>query len=173
MTVTLERPVSAHARAVVRRATEADHDHLATLLARTSAASLARRFLTGMSGRPSPGLVSYLLLADRPGGAYLAFDGPDAVGHAMWVPLRPASAGGPDTAEIALLVRDDHHRRGIASGLLDAVGVDLRAAGIAWVQATTSTENRVANALVQRRRPGVRPTRDGADLTYLMPVWPT
>ena len=34
----------------------------------------------------------------------------------------------------------------------------------------TSADNRVVTAMVRRRRPRARPTRDGADLTYLFPV---
>lgn len=167
MVLTLDRPAPAHARATVRLATAADRGRLTTLLERTSPESLARRFLTGMAGPPPASLVTYLLLADRPGGAYLACFGDEVIGHGMWVPVRPADVGGRRAAEIALLVRDDHQGRGVANALLDALADGMREAGVEWVQATVTASNRVVNGMIRRRRPGVRPDRDGADLTYL------
>lgn len=162
---------SAPAGPAVRRATSADREAVVRLLVESSPDTLHARFLTGLGGVPPAGLVDRLLARDAMSRSVLALVGGDVVGHGMC-----ADAGlraGRRCVEVALLVRDDHQRRGVGAALLRAVADEARAMDAAWVQVTTGADNRVVTAMLASRAPGVRPRRDGATWTYLVPVQET
>lgn len=56
----------------------------------------------------------------------------------------------PQSAELAFAVADDYQHVGVGSVLAELLAADARAAGIRYVSAYVSTENRAAVALVRR-----------------------
>ncbi|WP_345463431.1 GNAT family N-acetyltransferase [Nocardioides marinquilinus] len=140
---------------------------LADLLARSSSESRASRFLTGTSRTPGPRFVRRLL--DVPGGgALLARVGGEAVGHAMWAPVPGRETDEGPAVEVALLVRDDHHRRGVGARLLDELGAWLLEVGVLRVRVTTLASNAGVLALVRRDAPDASIVRDGPELTFTL-----
>ena len=157
--------------ATVRPVTPADREAVIRLLGESSPDALHARFLTGLGGTPPAGLVDRLLARDPVSRSVLALVGADVVGHGMC-----ADAGlraGRPCVEVALLVRDDHQRRGVGAALLRALADEARAMAAASVQVTTGADNRVVTAMMASRAPGLRPQCDGTTLTYLVPVHPT
>ncbi len=91
--------------------------------------------------------------------ASLADVGPDrhalvAYAHGDPEPIAIArlvrDADEPATAELAAAVADDYQHLGVGSVLADLLAADARAAGIRFVSASVSAENRAALALVKR-----------------------
>ncbi len=152
----------------VRRAVAADRDDLVQFVAELSPSSSHHRFLTGLGGRVPKALVEHLLSGGRGGGALVAVVSGRLVGHALW-----ARSNGPEepVAEIAMVVADAHQRQGVGSLLLDALLAEMRYDGIERVQVVTGAENRPVQAMLNKNRPGVKPSdRDGAVFTYELPV---
>ena len=79
---------------------------------------------------------------------------------------------GPSTVEIAVLVRDDHQRRGVGTALVTALREEAAAMGAVSVELTTGADNRAVVAMVSARAPGLRARRDGTTLVYRLPLPP-
>ncbi len=159
------RLIASVAEPCVRAATGADAHLLAELLARLSPASAYSRFLTGLSGSPSQRLLTALLPERPAGGALLAFLGEELVGHGLWVRLSDAAG-----AEIAIVVADRHHRRGIGTTLAAAVMDDLARYGVEQVEVFSSTTNRAVARMVARATPDAHREIDGPTTTYSFPA---
>jgi GNAT superfamily N-acetyltransferase len=159
------RPLTAVAEPLIRAAGPGDQALLGDFLAGLSPASTYARFLTGLSGVPSPKVLS-ALLPERPrGGALLGFLGGELVGHALWVRLSD-----PSVAEIAVVVGDRHQRRGIGTTLAAAVAEDLVAHGVSDVEVFSVSDNRAVARMVARAAPDARRELDGPMSTSTFPA---
>jgi GNAT superfamily N-acetyltransferase len=104
--------------AVIRRASRADVAGVRGLHLGCGTETLRDRYLGGPPGLSDADLAG---LVDPPGGcALIACAGADVIGLAQVF-------GGPPVAEIAVLVRDDHQRRGLGT-MLARRAVDAAAA---------------------------------------------
>ena len=139
---------------------------VARLWEQLSPESRYARFCAGYSTPPSSLLG---LLADVGGDrrAWLAFDDGDVVGLAHCVPI-----AGSVSRDVALVVADAHHRRGVGSRLVAAVLEHTKAAGVTELEADVLPGNRAARALLLQRWPSVVPVARGGLLHYLLPVTP-
>ena len=144
-----------------RAATPADAPALAALLAGLSPDSAYLRFQTAIGPAPSPALVRGLLPDGVRGTALLGFCGDDLVAHGLWVRLGPTR-----TAEIALVVADEHQRGGLGSALASALLDDLAAHGIERVEVYAGAGNRAVARMMARAAPDAHRERDGATVSY-------
>lgn len=92
--------------------------------------------------------VGLALVAVHEGGP----DAPEVVGLGRLTRTQPA-----DTAEIALLVRDDWQGRGLGGGLMQQLLADARAVGVRRVYGDMLADNDAMQALVRRAGFTVRP----------------
>ena len=157
----VRRPLAAVAEPSISVAGPGDAEVLSAFLTRLSPASFHQRFLTGPSPTPSRRLLAALLPEPPKGRALLAWLDGELVGHALWVRLgeRPA-------AEIALVVSDQHQRRGIGTALALAVTADLVAHGVEDIEVFSSSGNRAVARMVTRAAPDARRELDGPTTTY-------
>jgi RimJ/RimL family protein N-acetyltransferase len=94
------------------------------------------RYLTEVNGRDHVALV-----AEYPG---------DPVRRLIAVARFVRLADDPTTAEVAIVVADDWHRRGVGSELAEQLAVEARHAGIARFTATIDSQNVAAQRLMRR-----------------------
>lgn len=151
-----------------RAATAADAPALADLLAGLSPDSAYLRFQSSIGPAPSPGLVRALLPDGVRGTALLGFAGDDLVAHGVWVRVGPTR-----TAEIALVVADDHQQDGIGSALATALLDDLATRGIEQVEVYAGAGNRAVARMMARSAPDAVRERDGATVSYSFAVDPS
>lgn len=149
----------------IRAASAGDTAALTRFLEALSPEALQRRFLTGMGLIP-PRLVAHLASGGDEGGALLAEVDAVVVGHALWAPV--AGQARP-TAELALVVADDHRRRGLGTALAVAVLVELDRRGFDLARAVSGADNRPVLRMV-RHAPGAATERDGVVCTTDFPV---
>jgi GNAT superfamily N-acetyltransferase len=147
----------------IRPATRRDRPALTALLCGLSEESAYQRFQTAIGAHPSRAVVEALLPDGVRGVALLGFVGGTLVAHGMWVRVGPA-------AEIALLVADDHQRRGLGTELADALLADLAARGIKQVEVFTGAGNRAVPRMLARQAPGAERILDGASVSYTFPL---
>jgi GNAT superfamily N-acetyltransferase len=159
------QPLVSVAEPCLRAATSADRAQLLDFLARLSPTSSYQRFLTGTSRTPSDRVVAALLPQRPAGGARLAFLDGELVGHGLWARLRD-----PAAAEIAIVVSDEHQRRGIGTALVRAVTEDLVAEGVTDIEVFSSTGNRAVARMVARTAPDARRQLDGSTMTWSFPA---
>ena len=148
----------------------ADRDALADGFARLSARSRYRRFL-GPKHTLTARELTYLTEVDHvTHEAVVAFD--EAGDRMVGVARYAAWPGSDDTADLAVTVADDWHRRGLGSALTASVVGCARANGIRRLTGTILWENAAAAALL--RRLGFRPvgSSDGA-LEFSLDLAPT
>jgi L-amino acid N-acyltransferase YncA len=111
-----------------------------------SARSRAFRYLTAMPRLPGP-LVRALSAVDGSVSvAWLATMDDHAVGIARYARM----TDDPCTAEVALEVVDEQHRRGIGSALLDTITTVAADNGIRRIRATVHPENKASLRLMSR-----------------------
>ena len=144
-----------------RAGSRSDTAALRRLLAGLSPESAYSRFLTGIGAEPSAAILDALLPDGVRGGSVLAWDGDEPVGHGVWVRIGPSRS-----AELALLVADDHQRQGIGGALAERLLVEARAAGIEQIEVFTAAGNRGVARLVARNAPHAERERDGATVSY-------
>ena len=159
------QPLASVAEPSLRAATPADRAQLVGFLAGLSPTSSYQRFLTGLSGTPSDRVIGALLPQRPAGGAWLAFLDGALVGHGLWARLPDASA-----AEIAIVVSDEHQRRGIGTALVRAVTEELIAEGVADIEVFSTTGNRAVARMVARAAPDARRQLDGSTMTWSFPA---
>jgi GNAT superfamily N-acetyltransferase len=80
----------------------------------------------------------------------------DGLGTARYV----RSTADPTEAEFAVTVVDDHHRRGLATAMLDVLSDHARRNGIERFTAVMLAENRPIQELIRQRGGSVVPTDD-------------
>ena len=150
-------------RLLIRPATRRDRPALIAMLCALSPESAYQRFQTPLGAHPTRTVIDGLLPEPARGVALLGFLDGALVAHGMWVRVGPA-------AEIALLVADDHQRRGVGTALADALLADLAARGIAQVEVFTGADNHAVPRMVARQAPGSERTLDGATASYTFAV---
>jgi RimJ/RimL family protein N-acetyltransferase len=134
--------------AVVRPIEPGDGDRLREIWAGMSELSRRRRFLAPSDGDVSDEDMRYLVEVDhRRHEALLALD-PDGRGIAVARYVR--SPDDPATAEVAVVVADDWHRRGLATALLDRLTARARENGIERYSAIVSEDNDVVIGALDR-----------------------
>jgi RimJ/RimL family protein N-acetyltransferase len=94
------------------------------------------RYLTEVDGRDHVALV-----AEYPG---------EPVRRLIAVGRFVRSADDPDVAEVAIVVADDWHRRGVGSQVADVLAEEARRHGIGHFTATMASANVAAQKLMQR-----------------------
>lgn len=157
--VVLDRPDGA--AIVLRKGVPADAEAVAGLHDRCSAATLFRRYHTGM--RTVPRRWLHRLLVPPRGTSVLAVFGREVIGLAQLIP----SEGG---AEISLLVEDAWQRQGIGTALLARLAALAAAAGIAELRADRLPGDETLNRTAARA--GLRtdhPTDDPTRLRMVLP----
>ncbi|MGK5678478.1 GNAT family N-acetyltransferase [Actinoplanes sp. URMC 104] len=148
------------AELVVRAATMDDLEGVRGLHARSSAATLQRRYLAG--GVPGDARLARLLEPAAAGRTLLALAGDRVVAMATLL------AEG-DLGEIAMLVEDDWQRRGIGTALLRRVLALAEQSGFAALTAHTAADN-VAMLRTLRRLGAGEADRDGTMASVTLPI---
>jgi GNAT superfamily N-acetyltransferase len=138
-----------------------DLDAVRGLHARSSAAALARRYLSGVT-TPSDARLRRML-APAGGLTLVAIDSDDRV-----VAMASLLADG-DLGELGVLVQDDWQRRGIGTALLRRLLAYAERSGFAAVVAHTGADN-VAMLRTLRRLGTGSADRDGSLLSVTLPV---
>lgn len=147
--------------AVFRRGSDRDRAALRTLLAGLSPASSYSRFQTALGPEPPGRVVDAMLPHGARGGAVLAWDGADLVGHGEWVRLGPSRV-----AEIALVVADSHQGRGLGTALAEQVIAVAGARGIERIEMFTAAGNTAIARMVAHLGSDVEKRREGPAVTY-------
>lgn len=137
-----------------------DLDHLREIWAGLSADSRRRRFLSSSSvANVTDAELQYLVDVDhRRHEAIIALD-PEGRGLGVARYVRPP--GDRESAEVAVVVVDEWHNRGLGTALLDRLTDSARANGIARYTAVVSEDNDVVLRALERA--GAAPTNDGED----------
>jgi GNAT superfamily N-acetyltransferase len=125
-----------------------DKELLAAGFRRLSPDSRYRRFFSS-SGQLAPQVLAYLTEIDYDrhfawGARDLDLPGEPGVGVARYVRRRDD----PATAEVAVAVVDDHHRRGIGTILLTVLGATAREQGVERLVAPVLSDNAPVQALL-------------------------
>jgi GNAT superfamily N-acetyltransferase len=108
-----------------------------------------------------------LLLGTRlPGRAFVAYQGDEIVGHALWSPWRNR----PFAADLGLVVTDAWQRCGIGSRLVDMTIADALSSGVDRLEFSVLAENRATNRLVQRCWPNPLRVVSAGVVDYEIPL---
>jgi GNAT superfamily N-acetyltransferase len=170
----------------IRPYESADGELVEAMSARLSKQSLYERFFAGTPTLP-PRYLAALARTDHydrevllavtgtartgtavTGGAVTgtASGGDEVVGIAEYVRAKDE----PGRADLAVLVADDWHRRGIGRGLVTVLAGLAAGRGIVCFGADALTNNRAALAAIAGLWPGARAERDGATASFTLPV---
>ena len=112
------------------------------------------RYLTEVNGRDHVALV-----AENPGGPARRL-----IAVARFVRL----ADDPTAAEVAIVVADDWHRRGVGTELAEQLATEARRSGIRRFTATMSSDNVAAHRLMQRMTTHLERHEAGHGVTELV-----
>jgi RimJ/RimL family protein N-acetyltransferase len=126
---------------VIRPIEPSDREHLREIWDGLSELSRRRRFLAPSAGPVSDEDLRYLVEVD--GRRHVALLALDRDGRAVGVARYVRAPGDPESAEVAVAVVDDWHRRGVATALLDELTERARENGIAHYTAIVSEDNDV------------------------------
>jgi hypothetical protein len=139
----------------LRRAQPDDIEPFTAFVAGLSPTSSYRRFFTGVSRLPTA-QGRRLLRSDPNGGAWLAWEADEVVGHGFWARV------GPATAELALVVGDRAQGLGLGRELTSASLRDAMAAGVRRLELVVQRDNPLVLDMIARRWPHRRASvRDG------------
>lgn len=111
-----------------------------------SADARALRYLTGLPELPRQMLK---VLSDADGDRHVAWMA-SVSGRPVGIARTVRLPGCPTSAELAVEVVDDHHGRGIATALTDAVTTVAAARGVRRIQGTMAPANRAPRWLLER-----------------------
>jgi ribosomal protein S18 acetylase RimI-like enzyme len=131
--------------AVITSAGPSTRDAMRTFLLGLSLQSAYRRFFTGL-GRVPDRLVTALTSADDRRSNFVAEAGGVVIGHVMWSFSTPAR----DAVDVAVVVADEHRRRGLGSALIRYAVEAAASAGARRVEFTVLPDNEPAIAMVRR-----------------------
>jgi RimJ/RimL family protein N-acetyltransferase len=147
-------------KVVMRQIEPDDFDKLREIWDGLSADSRRRRFLVSSNAADvDDAELQYLVDVDhRRHEAILAFD-PD--GRALGVARYVRTPGDRESAEVAVVVVDDWHNRGLGTALLDRLTDRARENGIKRYTAIVSQDNDVVLQALERA--GAKRTNDGED----------
>jgi RimJ/RimL family protein N-acetyltransferase len=151
---------------VVRPIVREDAEEIAAGFLQLSAESRFRRFAAG-TPRLSRSHLDYLTTVDHHDHEALVALVPgrtDIIGVARFVRSRTQ----PDSAEIAVTVADEWHRRGLGTSLLERLADRARAEGITRITAEIVSDNRGMQALFRH----LGPTSTGADGSVVADITP-
>lgn len=148
------------ARVSIRPIRPEDEPQMAVFHAGLSARSVYQRYfhVTSLEQRVTHARLALTCRVDPAVGLALVAvheggpDAPEVVGLGRLTRTQPA-----DTAEIALLVRDDWQGRGLGGGLMQQLLADARAVGVRRVYGDMLADNDAMQALVRRAGFTVRP----------------
>lgn len=146
----------------IRRYQIRDRPVVAAMSEALSAGSLYQRFFTGCARLPTAFLDRLDRGSDDGSIGMIAVLDAAVVGVGELIVTGPLNA----RAELGLLVRDSHHRRGIGLRLTDSLIEHARARGIAVVTAEVLTQNRAVRSLVRARYPAASATMTGSTVHY-------
>jgi GNAT superfamily N-acetyltransferase len=149
----------------VRAATADDREPLRRFLTGLSPLCRYQRFFTGAACHRDRDL-DVLLCAGGTGGAVVAVDRGEVVGHAMWAPTTAA----PGVADVGVVVGDRHRRRGLGTRLLLAVVADAQRAGLHTLEALVLPDNLVMHGMVRDLAPQAAAERDDDLVRYRIPL---
>jgi RimJ/RimL family protein N-acetyltransferase len=145
-----------------------DKQRLVEGLERLSQESRYRRFMTAVARIPPRQLAYFTEIdyVDHHAIGALALDEPGEPGIGVARCVRLAEA--PHCAEVAVVIVDDYHGRGLGTLLLRAVAAVALEHGIREFQAEILGDNRAARALVTRL--GARIERSGNPILFSMDI---
>lgn len=185
MTLLDERPTTGEAapraRVRIRPYESADGELVRAMSARLSSGSLYQRFFAGTPALP-PKFLDALAKTDHHDREVLLALGPGPPGSGTW---RGDASGGdvvigiaeyvrdarvPDRADLAVLVADAWHRRGVGRRLVTELAARAGRNGIAHFGADVLVTNRSALAAIAGLWPAARGARDGTTAGFTLPV---
>jgi RimJ/RimL family protein N-acetyltransferase len=147
----------------IRPVVPSDRDDLRRGFLGLSPESRNFRFLN-VGAMPTDDLLTYLTSVDQKDHVAIGatLESPDlkterGIGIARFVRL----SGAPDTAEAAITVADDMHRRGVATALLHELIRSARVHGIRTVRAEVHEGNQTMRAILERAGASAVETADG------------
>ncbi len=150
---------------LVRALQPSDGRLLVDAFARLSETSRRRRFLTGKTALTAADLRRLTDVDHRDREALVAVEPHN--GRAVGIARFARQTDDPLSAEVAVTVVDDWHRRGVATSLLAQLVARAREVGIYSFTALVSAENHATIGLLSPLRPGVEVTRlDGEVIEY-------
>ncbi|HEU5157243.1 MAG TPA: GNAT family N-acetyltransferase [Streptosporangiaceae bacterium] len=180
MTLLEERPTAADGQGTapwvrIRPYESADGELIEAMSARLSTHSLYQRFFTGTPRLPRMYLAALAKTDHHDREALLAVGGEAVCGEALGgsvigIAEYARDPAAPMRADLAVLVADDWHRRGIGRRLVTALAALAGSRGISDFRADTLTTNRPALAAIATLWPAVRADRDGATARFTLPV---
>jgi RimJ/RimL family protein N-acetyltransferase len=151
--------------ALVRPIEPADGDRLREVWDAMSELSRRRRFLAPTAGEVSDEDLRYLVEVDhRRHEALLALD---RDGRGIAVARYVRSPDDATSAEVAVVVADDWHRRGLATALLDRLSTTARENGIERYSAIVSEDNEVVLGALDRAG-AVRTGGDDGEIEFAL-----
>lgn len=150
----------------IRAATQDDEPAVREFLAGLSEETLRLRYHSGVPVIRS-WMVDSVVLADHVlHEALIALHDGRIVGIAEWGRYEPTD----ETADMAIVVRDDCRRHGIARALLRRLARNARAHGVDTFGSTILSTNRPSLALVHNVAPEKTVTFDGATVDVKIPL---
>lgn len=128
--------------------------------------SMAQRFFVGTPRIPAALLRQLRSVDHVRQEAVLALAGGCAVGLAQYVCPSDSNC----TAEVAVMVIDSWHRRGIGRRLMHELSALAATSGIVRFEASVLGDNLAARRLLASTWPTGRETTDGTELQYVLPL---
>ena len=151
---------------LVREANPEDAEGLRGMFARCSRETIYLRFHLPAPTVPE-GTIRLLLTAAERGGALVAVDGGEIVGHAMY------AREGEDyrkEAEAAVVVEDGRRSGGLGALLLLRIAEEARGSGVETLTCTTLGDNYRLLRLVRRVFPAARTSYAGGTCSIRVPL---
>jgi RimJ/RimL family protein N-acetyltransferase len=158
----------------IRPVVESDREELHRAFVALSPESRYLRFLHG-GVEPTEEMLTYLTNVDQQDHVALAatmtssdLKSERGIGIARFIRLEDA----PDTAEAAVTVVDDMHRRGVGTALLRELLRAAHARGIRSIRANVLADNTTIRSILDRARASVVPNSECGDgtLSYDLPI---
>lgn len=151
---------------LVRGAHPEDADGLRRMFARCSRETIYLRFHLPAPSLPESLIGLLVKAAERGGGALVAVDGGEIVGHAMY-----ARDGEDDReAEAAVVVEDGGRSRGLGELLLLEIAEEARRSGVETLTCATLGDNYRLLRLVRRIFPSARTSYAGGACSIRVPL---
>jgi GNAT superfamily N-acetyltransferase len=150
---------------LIREAAREDADRLRAMFARCSADTIHSRFHLPYATVPEPLIELLIGPTGRNGRAFVAVNGDEVVGHAMYT-----REDDDRTAEVAVVVEDEWQRSGLGRLLLSVTAGEAQRAGVETLTCFTLWENRRVLDLARRAFRGIRASHAGGALSIRIPL---
>ncbi len=151
---------------LIREAAREDADRLRAMFASCSAGTIHSRFHLPYATVPEPLIELLIGPTGRNGRAFVAVNGDEVVGHAMYT-----REDDDRTAEAAVVVEDEWQRSGLGRLLLSVTAGEAQRAGVKTLTCFTLWENRRVLDLARRAFRGIRASHAGGALSIRIPLW--